>query len=213
MKQGKKISAGDRQLEHIDSDVTCSTSTLIENEYFLEQFPDRLGRTLGSFKILGIRWTIGPTPGCYYTPVCSIILTLTFLILSRTVTNSFPNDSTFLNTILGIATFLLVGNLLLVAFLDPGRKDIPLTENEYILHNGKFKCPKCLTFKTSTYSHCDYCDLCTEDLDHHCGLLGTCIGRRNRLLFHSLLPVGMGYGLLVLFICYWIVSTAVKNAF
>jgi hypothetical protein len=38
--------------------------------------------------------------------------------------------------------------------------------------------------------HCRTCDHCVAEFDHHCGIVGVCIGRGNRLYFLALLTVG-----------------------
>ena len=35
--------------------------------------------------------------------------------------------------------------------------------------------------------HCYECNACVEDLDHHCGVTGTCIGARNKVHFFMML--------------------------
>lgn len=38
---------------------------------------------------------------------------------------------------------------------------------------------------TGTF-HCEYCDVCCEDLDHHCPWVGKCIGKYNQCSFFCL---------------------------
>ena len=38
--------------------------------------------------------------------------------------------------------------------------------------------------------HCRECGYCVEGFDHHCGVIGTCIGKRNRLYFVFILGLG-----------------------
>jgi len=35
--------------------------------------------------------------------------------------------------------------------------------------------------------HCEYCDYCIEELDHHCAWSSKCIGRRNIFAFKNFL--------------------------
>lgn len=48
-------------------------------------------------------------------------------------------------------------------------------------------CSTCLIFRPPRASHCNECGNCVEVLDHHCGFMGTCIGKRNYRFFCSFL--------------------------
>lgn len=47
----------------------------------------------------------------------------------------------------------------------------------------RFLCHKCRCIRKPRSRHCDYCDHCVQDFDHHCIYLGCCVGRKNRLDF------------------------------
>ena len=87
-----------------------------------------------------------------------------------------------------LVNWLFSLNLLLVAFIDPGqiRKD-----KEYEI--GKFKdeelsCGICKVLKSDNADHCFTCGTCVIELDHHCPVLGNCIGRNN-IAFFRLIPI------------------------
>lgn len=44
-------------------------------------------------------------------------------------------------------------------------------------------CPTCNIIRPVRASHCSQCNNCVERFDHHCGVIGACIGRRNFHLF------------------------------
>jgi DHHC palmitoyltransferase len=66
-------------------------------------------------------------------------------------------------------------------FQDPGiitpSFEINLGEREY--------CSKCGAMKGGV--HCNICDVCVEGLDHHCGFIGKCVGKKNLMSFYALL--------------------------
>jgi hypothetical protein len=42
--------------------------------------------------------------------------------------------------------------------------------------NNKEYCKYCKVIKRPDMEHCDECDICVEGYDHHCGVVGVCIG-------------------------------------
>lgn len=50
-------------------------------------------------------------------------------------------------------------------------------------------CKKCKLYipKSKKAKHCDICQICVEGRDHHCGVIGKCIGRRNIACFYLML--------------------------
>ena len=51
------------------------------------------------------------------------------------------------------------------------------------VHSGKVYCGTCQIFRPERASHCKACQCCVEVLDHHCPLVGNCIGKRNYQFF------------------------------
>lgn len=47
----------------------------------------------------------------------------------------------------------------------------------------KLLCHKCKCIRRPRSWHCNHCNYCVQDFDHHCIYLGCCIGRYNRLDF------------------------------
>lgn len=49
-------------------------------------------------------------------------------------------------------------------------------------------CKTCRIYRPPRTTHCKVCDRCVSQFDHHCTLLGTCVGRNNyRAYFFFLL--------------------------
>ena len=60
-------------------------------------------------------------------------------------------------------------------------------------------CDRCLLWKHARTAHCPKCDLCVDRFDHHCGVLGCCIGRRNHPSFILFLFAAFSSGALVMY--------------
>lgn len=94
-----------------------------------------------------------------------------------------------------------VGCYLVTAMKNPG---IEMRQAAESLEKGTIKpCGKCGAVRSEGTYHCEDCDLCIREYDHHCPLTGKCIGEGNILFFYSFLIS------VFLFICYfvvWIVS-------
>lgn len=125
-------------------------------------------------------------------------------------------------TILTLCTTLFVLNMVKVSFTNPGHilrtlnlKDLikdpknPFFGHPYAIerqeelvaafyrkHAHNLQCEQCLVFKDEakdrSIEHCDECEMCVEGYDHHCGVLGNCVGKRNLFSFNSMIWWFMG---------------------
>ncbi|XP_038648730.1 palmitoyltransferase ZDHHC5-B-like [Scyliorhinus canicula] len=113
-----------------------------------------------------------------------------------------------------IQTIFLIScclNYLICIFIDPGilcrDPDDPnsVLEAEEVTVNGttftKKWCQICRFFRPPRCRHCYTCNVCVENLDHHCTLMNTCIGKRNYRFFFILLLSLMFFTLLTLGFC------------
>lgn len=62
-------------------------------------------------------------------------------------------------------------------------REIEKDEANKIEERIRLLCHKCRCIRKPRSRHCDYCDGCIQDFDHHCIYLGCCIGKKNRLDF------------------------------
>ena len=85
---------------------------------------------------------------------------------------------------------VLTGSATLVAFSsaacsDPGviYREASETGNEGDVHS----CRRCDVIRPHEARHCYECQVCIDDLDHHCPWTGKCIGKRTLFAFHLFL--------------------------
>ena len=65
-----------------------------------------------------------------------------------------------------------------------------------------YYCYKCNIEMTNDMDHCDDCDLCIYDYDHHCVFFSKCIGGGNLICFYG--AIGMlifNFVLIGIFVC------------
>ena len=62
--------------------------------------------------------------------------------------------------------------------------------------NEKIFCPYCKFLYPVTNKrmiHCDDCGICVCGYDHHCGVIGKCVGKYNMIIFIALAFSGGGF--------------------
>lgn len=76
---------------------------------------------------------------------------------------------------------------LIISLIDPGVVFPDSKVNLYPYLMTDKLCHFCLIYKSNNIRHCDECNLCYKDLDHHCIFTGKCIARKNLICFYALL--------------------------
>ena len=69
------------------------------------------------------------------------------------------------------------------------------SNNQDIPTSTLVKCSKCniIVPKYFRISHCNICQVCVKNHDHHCPWTGKCIGERNLIPFYIFLGFLLGY--------------------
>jgi hypothetical protein len=105
-------------------------------------------------------------------------------------------------------TILIITCLLsytITALKDPG---IVLRDNlsdlEEDTTGSSTFCSKCLIIRDKSIDHCEECDLCMKNLDHHCIFTGKCIAKNNLLCFYLFLSSIFGFFIFSLFFVFTI---------
>ena len=109
---------------------------------------------------------------------------LFFSIISIIIQFVFLKAIIYMNIIVCINVSLSLFSGILTFIINPGiiysEKDKNENENEKIYcHTCKFLYPK----NNKRMEHCYTCNICICNYDHHCGVIGKCVGKYNFFLF------------------------------
>ncbi|KAH9253971.1 hypothetical protein BASA81_008095 [Batrachochytrium salamandrivorans] len=135
------------------------------------------------FHLCGRRWITGPH-GDY--PVQLYCLAAFFLCLVAWLTLSILYVGRC-NVMLSLTPFVsfvcALWCFLLAACTDPGiSPKLPASLPQQPPSGGRW-CEFCHREKVLGMFHCTSCDVCVHELDHHCGVIGNCVGARNKFVF------------------------------
>ena len=111
---------------------------------------------------------------------------ITTPFITYTITSFFGNLFFNFQIFIFLSQWFLALAILLVAFTDPGqiRKDTEPFPSK--VTDEDISCRICKVLKSDNADHCFSCGTCVVGLDHHCPMLGNCIGRNNILLFRCI---------------------------
>jgi hypothetical protein len=88
----------------------------------------------------------------------------------------------------GLAVCVFV-SLILTNQTDPGTVPISPTDLKEDFRHGERRgdatwCGHCVLWRPKHAAHCNTCERCFFDHDHHCGVMGTCIAQHNIRFFN-----------------------------
>ena len=118
----------------------------------------------------------------YYIIIFSISSFFSFIFFSLKAKSYFIMKLIFL---LGYFFYAITYSLLML--LNPG---IPTNKSNFDLEELKKnynQCSicNCIFYKNNDYItfHCNECNICVENFDHHCSFASKCIGKKNKFIF------------------------------
>jgi len=114
-----------------------------------------------------------------------------------------------MNYLLPISSFLAVVTGFLLLIINPG---VIFSDNKNN-NNEKIYCYDCKFFYPSTnkkMEHCYTCKTCICNLDHHCGVVGKCVGKYNMILFILFVISITGYMICFSFILSYLLALLFK---
>ena len=88
-----------------------------------------------------------------------------------------------MNFIAPICAGITLINQILLFIINPG---IIYSNSDIINYDDKIYCHYCKFFypkNNKKMEHCFICNICVCNLDHHCGVVGKCVGKYNTIIF------------------------------
>ncbi|KAG5492132.1 hypothetical protein GH5_01037 [Leishmania sp. Ghana 2012 LV757] len=132
------------------------------------------------------------------------------------VTAVVPRGEWFTYLLTVLCTIMSVACLALSVTLDPGvippasQSEQP-TQPMTVAVGGKSVvckvCTTCHIIRPPRSTHCRVCDVCVEEFDHHCGILGSCVGKRTFRFFGGFFIFTSFLTLYILIRCFIIIAS------
>ncbi|RNF11798.1 DHHC-type zinc finger family protein [Trypanosoma conorhini] len=102
-----------------------------------------------------------------------------------------PRGEFYSYAVVSLLTAAAIACLVLSVTVDPGillpLPHDPARQPETVIVNGKEVlckvCPTCHIVRPPRSTHCQFCDYCVEEFDHHCGVVGSCVAKRTFRFF------------------------------
>ena len=139
----------------------------------------------------------------YYTSLpCIVCVNLVLLLgivlafVNAKNSNKSELERTMAKLYLLVLVLLDLSYFLTIA-MNPGivsERDMPPPPEE-----GELRYCKACNRRKFEMSHCNDCEVCVQDLDHHCGFFGRCIAGKQRFAFYAFI-LFMFCGFVVIFV-------------
>ena len=134
---------------------------------------------------------IGPH---YYLAILSNIL-ISFFLFSMYF-YLIDSSVTLINKLIYfLLSFLVYFFFNRCALINPG-----IVQNKNMDENNNEYCNICQVYynPNKKIEHCKMCNICVENMDHHCVWVGKCVGKNNIFSFYSMLvSIGLVYGYII----------------
>ena len=140
------------------------------------------------FILIGPHWAFN---------LCS--LTLITTVISAFLSYLVPKMEYYSSIIGTLILFISLASYITVSLADPG-VILPNSNDDiypYLLTDTV--CPTCKIFTSKSIRHCEDCDLCFKQLDHHCIFMGKCIASKNLLSFYTFLTSVFAFSVFSMF--------------
>ncbi|CAJ1993071.1 DHHC palmitoyltransferase [Leishmania donovani] len=148
--------------------------------------PGTTKRALGRLRIV---WCCVVTAKSWHSLFVGLpILFFTTLFVTVVV----PRGEWFTYVFTALFTTISVTCLTLSVTLDPGvippapQSQQPTQSTTVMVGGQPVLCKVCTTchiIRPPRSTHCRFCDVCVEEFDHHCGIIGSCVGKRTFRFF------------------------------
>lgn len=112
-------------------------------------------------------------------------------------------DSGIIKTIGICVTIFCIGSYVITALKNPGI-EYRSNEDDLNLVKATQLCKICNVIKLPNTMHCEDCEVCIRDYDHHCPWTGKCIGGGNLRFFYAFL-----FGIMA-FIVFMVIAACYK---
>lgn len=194
----------DDQMEALEDLDDGTLKEIVAEE--IQTLPDtHFGNSTKLLKLpFGLPTLIFPSIRRSFCAVISIFVNFLLRMFFFTLINCLDRTSYLsLGYMIGIVNRVHVFFFIVTLLIDPGYVKRAPTPSLVRKYTGITACGKCMTIdkdyrKWKNIIHCEKCDRCILGFDHHCGVLGTCIGKNNLIAFNIMvvtfaLQMGMCY--------------------
>ncbi|KAG5466839.1 hypothetical protein LSCM1_01016 [Leishmania martiniquensis] len=132
------------------------------------------------------------------------------------VTVVVPRGEWFTDLFTVLCAAMSVTCLTLSVTLDPGvvppasQSEEPTQPATVIVGGRSVVCKVCTTchiIRPPRSTHCRVCDICVEEFDHHCGILGSCVGKRTFRFFGGFFIFTSILALFILIRCSMVIAS------